>query len=175
MLHIITPCFKPQNLPAIGNSIPREAKWTIAHNKQKIPKEINASIIKCSTNDISDSLNYVLDKVSFKDNDCLLYLLDDNIVHPNLYSTVSDMLSKDFSIMQWGQIFKDGIIRLPPVPYCVPGSMNEATFLVKWKYNRSVRFDKSRDLFFNYALACYNNGPYLMINNYISYYKYLGE
>lgn len=175
MLYIITPCYNPQNLESISSTIPSGAKWIICHHKKNLPKGLKASIIKSSSNNIADMLNYVLDKVAFKEDDWLLYLLDDNIIHPNLYSTISNVLSQDLSIIQWGQIFKNGTIRLPPLSYCLQGSINEASFAIKWKYNRDVRFDSTDNMFVNYAISCHNNGPLLMVSNYISYYKYLGE
>lgn len=174
MLYIITPCYNPQNLESISPTIPNGAKWIIFHHKKKLPKGLKASIIKCSHQEQDKNLNYVLDSVGFNDEDKILYHLDNNIIHPSLYDNIYPHLSLDFSIMQWGQIFKDGVIRLPPVSYCIPGSLDVSSFLISWKYNKNVRFKNVDDMFVNYACECHTNGGCLMIQNYISYYRYLG-
>lgn len=173
MLYIITPCQNPDNLIKISETIPNETKWIICHHKKKLPKGLRASIIKCGQDSTKDMLNYVLNNRAFRDDDRISYLLDDNVIYPYFYNAISQNLSKDFSIMQWGQVHKDGSIRLPPLSYCLPGSIDVSSFLISWKHNKDVRFKDIDNMFAHYAMDCHKNGGCLMIQNYISYYKYL--
>ena len=177
MLYIVTVCQQPNNLSAIHSSIPTKARWIVCYDENIMLSQMNNTTLLPYKNVDGrgvKALNYVLDSFEFSDDDHILYNSDRNIIHPHLYDSVSPLLNNDFSVLQWGQIHKDGVIRLPPMPYCIPGSLDLASFLIKWKLNKNVRFSDIDDHHVYYAMDCCKNGPLAYISNYLCYYNYLG-
>lgn len=178
MLYIITACSRPENLEIMSKTIPEECKWIIVHDDRvAIPNNIsNATILKCEdTGKVGvKAQNFALDNIQLTDDDFVMLLDDDNIIHPNWYSVISQLLHMDFSIMTWGQLHKNGSIRLEPQGNPRVGNIDTASFLVSWKYNKNVRHIV--DLYEHdgvYAQACSKNGRILCVNGYLSYYNYL--
>jgi hypothetical protein len=176
MLHIVTPCYNTQNLATIHTTLPKACSWIVCcPDNINAPQLTNTTLLSCDkTNSVVDLLNYVLDNFPFDNDDHIVYVNDHNIVHPRLYDSVSPLLNQDFSLIQWGQIHKDGVIRLPPMPYCVPGSLDLSSFLVKYNNNKSVRFNPVDQYYAYYAIDCCKNGPIIQVNDYLCYYNYLG-
>jgi hypothetical protein len=178
MLYIITPCSRPENLIAIQPSIPNEAKWIICHDGKNgnIPSSIRASIMLCEDNGFvgAKAQNHILDNYTFNNNDCILFHDDDNIIHNELYSSISPFLNNDFSLMCWGQLNKDNSIRLKPSNKPAIYQIDTASYLVKWKYNKHIRHDTAiYEHDGKYAEDCAKNGPVLTINDFLAYYNYL--
>jgi hypothetical protein len=177
MIYIITACSRPKNLETISQTIPRQCEWVVVHdNKTDIPFLDNAHILKCEdTGTIGiKAQNFALDNLSLKDEDFILLHDDDNIIHPNWYSTVSQLLEHDFSIMTWGQLNKDNSIRLTPQSCPKVGNIDTASFLVSWKYNKHLRH--AVDIYEHdglYAEQSALNGSVLRVDDYLCYYNYL--
>lgn len=176
MLYIVTACFNPRNLPIIRPTIPKDCHWIVClPNNINAPQLTDTTLLSCNKCEKEvDLLNYVLDNFPFSDDDHIVYINDHNIIHPRFYDSISPLLNQDFSLLQWGQIHKDGVIRLPPMPYCIPGSLDLSSFLVKYNKNNSVRFKNANQYYAYYAIDCSKNGPIIQVNDYLSYYNYLG-
>lgn len=176
MIYIITPCSRPENLERISKTIPPECTWVVVHdNKIQSPKIEKAMILKCEDTGIVgvSGQNYALDNLSLCDNDMILLHDDDNIIHPDWYNTVIEYLDKDFSIMTWGQLHKDGSIRLNPSLKPTVNHIDTACFMIKWSYNKNLRHEHVYHHDGLYAEACAKNGPVVCINKYLSFYNYL--
>lgn len=176
MIYIITPCSRPQNLVTISHTIPDECKWVIvSDNRVEIPKLPKIIHLKCEDTGIvgTKGQNYALDNLPLQDEDLILLHDDDNIIHPNWYNIINQYLDHDFSIMTWGQLFKDGTVRLPPLKKPVVNYIDTACFMVKWKYNKHMRHEYVYHHDGIYAEACGKNGPVLCTNQYLSFYNYL--
>lgn len=180
MIYIITPCSRAENLEQISSTIPTECQWVIVYDdKVKILQPIkNAWLMKCHDTGMVGikAQNFALDTLPLNDNDYILYHDDDNIIHHNLYPTISNFLNFDFSIMTWGQLLKNNTVRLPPVNKPEVGKIDTASFLISWKYNKNVRHKigvYEHDGI--YARDCAKNGPTLCINDYLCYYNYLRD
>jgi hypothetical protein len=176
MIYIITPCSRPENLVAISKTIPSECKWIVVHdNKTHVVPIYNATFLVCDDTGPVGTIarNYALDTLPLVDNDLILFHDDDNIIHPSWYTTISQHLHIDFSIMTWGQINKNQTVRLLPTMYPEIGNIDTACFLVRWKYNKEVRhgFFYEHDGLF--AQTCAKNGRIVCINDYLCYYNYL--
>lgn len=179
MLYIITPCSRPQNLSIIANTIPIDSKWIIVHdNHTDMPLINNATFFVCEDTGLvgTKARNFALDNINFSYNDHILFHDDDNIIHPLLYSTVSQVFDHDFSLLCWGQLNKDNSIRLLPPKSIKVGQIDTASFLIKWKYNSHVRH--RTDIYEHdgyYAEECAKNGLVLRLNEFLCYYNYLNQ
>ena len=176
MIYIITPCSRPENLEEISKTIHPLCKWIVVHDNTKPVVPINnATFLVCEDTGYvgTKARNYALDNLPLTDDDFILFHDDDNIIHPNWYDTVSKFLKYDFSILTWGQINRNGIIRLLPTESPKIGNIDTASFLIRWKYNKNVRHEL---LYFHdgvYSEACSQNGPVLCISDFLCYYNYL--
>lgn len=177
MLYIITACSRPENLDAMSKTIPQDCSWVIVHDDRTvIPQTYNAIIMKCDDTGIVGvkAQNFALDNLPLTDDDFVMLLDDDNIIHPEWYSVISRLLHMDFSIITWGQLHKDGSVRLEPQPSPRVGNIDTASFLVSWKYNKHIRHIV--DLYEHdgvYAQTCSMNGPLLCVKGHLSFYNYL--
>lgn len=176
MLYIITPCSRPEKLADVSKTIPDQTKWIVVKDPTTEVDNIeNASIITCKDTGMwgTKARNFALDTIPLKDEDNILFHDDDNIIHPNWYREVLPFLDQDFSILTWGQLNKDGSIRLKPSSAPKVSFVDTASYLIKWKYNKHVRhqFIYTHDGF--YAEDCSKNGKIICLNKYICYYNYL--
>lgn len=178
MLYIITPCSRPENLLTILNTIPKECQWIIGYDGKNgiIPFIPNAIIMNCEDNGFfgTKARNHILNTFKFDDKDNILFHDDDNIIHPLFYKTISSILDNDFSIMCWGQLHKNSSIRLFPTNNPKINHIDTASYLIKWKYNKTVRHNT--ELYYHdglYAEDCAKNGPVYTIDEYISFYNAL--
>lgn len=176
MIYIITPCSRPENLEQISKTIPQECKWVVVHdNKKPAPNINNATFLVCDDTGIvgTKAQNFALDNLPLNDEDIVYLLDDDNIIHPRWYKTVSNWLNYDFSIMTWGQLYKDGSLRLRPTNMPAPNRIDTACFMIKWKYNKNVRHEYVYHHDGIYAETCSFNGNTLCVDDYLAYYNYL--
>jgi hypothetical protein len=177
MIYIITACSRPENLETISKTIPLQCNWVVVHdNKVNTPLLNNAMVLECEDTGMVGikAQNFALDNLPLTDQDFILLHDDDNIIYPTWYSKVSELINYDFSIMTWGQLNKDGSIRLKPQSQPRVGNIDTASFLISWKYNKHIRHKV--DVYEHdgiYAEQCSLNGPLLQINDYLCYYNYL--
>lgn len=176
MIHIVTPCSRPQNLEKISPSIPQHCKWWIIYDSKitNIPFINKANYLYClETGKVgAEGRNFFIENININDNDWIYSLDDDNIIHPDFFNSVLELLDKEYSIIHWGQLKKDGSIRLKPKIGL--NEIDAACFMTKWKFNKNVKYITDRyDYDGIYALDCSQNGPYFTIDKYLCYYNYL--
>lgn len=177
MIYLVTPCSRPENLHIISKSIPDQCKWIVLHESNiTIPNISNMISIVCPKTGFvgADGRNYFVNNFDLNDNDWIYSLDDDNIIHPNMLSTIQPYLNEDISIIYWGQLNKDNTIRLVPRDSIILDTIDAACFISKWKFNKNVRYHTNAYNYDGlYAIDCSNNGPSLKINDYLCYYNYL--
>lgn len=176
MIYITTPCSRPENLKIISKYIPKDCQWVVIHDdKVKIEDDItNAIILKCEDTGFvgASGRNYFIDNWPLQDKDWLYSLDDDNIIHPEWYKNIKHLLDLDYSVIHWGQLNADCSIRL--TPNIEINKIDAACFITKWKFNKAERYNTEKYEYDGiYATTCKNNGPYLTLNKYLSYYNYL--
>jgi len=146
MIHIITPCSRPDNLEIIKKSIPETCLWWVGLDA-KVEKEViveKAKIVKSpySGNFGNMTRNYVMENLQADDSDWVYFLDDDNVVHPEWLEGVSDHL-KNNNFIVWGQLHKNGQIRLKPVTEPRVNRIDTACFMIRWEILKNFRFHES--------------------------------
>lgn len=178
MIYIVTACSRPENLPKIYPTIPKQCTWVIVYDNRIVVPQIDDAIFLVCENTGNWGIkaqNFALDNLVLTDNDFVLLLDDDNIIHPAWYNSIKSLLKIDFSVMTWGQLTKHGEKRVKPTKNPdVGNNCDTGSFLISWKYNKNVRHIE--DLYYHdglYANQCAKNGRVLVVNKYIAYYNYL--
>lgn len=177
MIHIVTPCHRPENLERIKETIPAECNWIIVFDSViENPTYIDGAFCMESgmTGDYgAHNRNFALDKYAFEDNDWITFLDSDNIIHPEWYSSVKGYADADYAIITWGQLSKKSDQRLAPTDSPSVGNIDSASFMVKWRYVSDIRWSTNYTHDGEYARECASRGPLLMLEKYISFYNYL--
>jgi len=208
MIHIVTPCTRPNNLQLISPSIPKECNWIVIFDEKCEPNicdPVNATTITFSENDLQRpwfcsrhyneyynnsnwNRNYVLDNYKFEDEDWIYFLDDDNIIHPNWYESVKELINIDYAMIVWGQLSKSGkhrrnpsnINRLLERTFLIKrGLIDTACFMVKYKYIKDIRWTcdsdhrTARQADGEYAEMCSKTGEVHYIPDYICYFNRL--
>jgi hypothetical protein len=177
MIHIITPCHRVKNLPTIKKSIPKECNWIVVYDKLiEDKKDINGPVILRSGRTGGyggPNISYAFENYPFEDEDWLVFMDSDNIVHPDWYKEVSKHTHKDFVMITWGQYTHDGQIRLLPVTDPQIGNIDNASFMVKWMHVKDLRRTENYVQDGEYAMEAAQRGPVLALNKYIAYYNYI--
>ena len=178
MVYIITPCLRPSNLLHIRNTVPTQhCEWRIFYDSslevidwKNLPypqKKANATGYWGHP-----VRNYALDDINFNDEDWIHFLDDDNIIHPRWWESVEPHLTRDVAMLTWGQLYK-GAPRLEPTTEPRTYYVDTATFMVKWKYCKNIRW--TQDYFADgiFAEEVAKQGEVFAINEYVSYYNFL--
>jgi hypothetical protein len=176
MIYIVTACSRPENLETISKTIPPQCIWVIVHDHNTfVPQEHNAIYFQCEDTGIvgTKAQNHALDHLPLNDDDYVLLHDDDNVIHPNWYDTISKYINEDFSIMTWGQLKKNGEIRLHPTKQPRIDHIDTACFMISWRYNKNHRHKYQYNHDGAYSEVCSKNGPVVCIDDYICYYNYL--
>jgi cellulose synthase/poly-beta-1,6-N-acetylglucosamine synthase-like glycosyltransferase len=177
MIHIITPCHRPKNLNEIRKSIPKECNWIIVFDAiVENPPKIDGAICLESgkTGDFgAHNRNFALDTYQFAPDDWIAFLDSDNIMHPEWIESVKPHLDKDIAMLTWGQLNKDESVRLVPVDVPKVCEIDSASFMVKWKHVRDIRWSRNYTHDGEYAEDCATRGRVLALNKYIAYYNYI--
>lgn len=177
MIHIITPCHRPDNLEEIRMSIPAGCNWIVVFDAMvKNPPEVKGA--KCFQSGMTGDFgahnrNYALDNGGFAPNDWVAFLDSDNIIHPEWFESVQPHLEKDIVMLTWGQINKDNSVRLVPVDVPKACEIDSASFMVKWEHVKDIRWGTNYTHDGEYAEDCATRGRVLALNKYISYYNYI--
>ena len=177
LINIITPCTRPENLSAISESIniPSEHyRWIVVFDAPQIPEMQLPSNCECYAHQNEGSVfgnaqrNYA--KTLINDG-YVMYMDDDNILHPNFWDEVKDCTS---DVVCWKQIRKDGSHCLDAGNFQI-GGIDSACFMVKrsivgdtrW-YNEKYCADGC------FAEDIYNKSPSMnIIEKYLAYVNYL--
>jgi hypothetical protein len=177
MIHIITPCHRPENLDTIKQSIPAECNWVIVYDKlmDDHPDLEGAVVMRSGMTGAfgAHNRNHALENYPFQDEDWVAFMDSDNIVHPEWYESIKPHLDKDFAMITWGQIVKSGEKRLVPVTIPQVGNIDSASYIVKWKYAKQFRWSENYTHDGEYAEEVSKQGRVLALNKYIAYYNYI--
>lgn len=179
MIHILTPCHRPENLDNISKTIPKECNWIIVFDSMvDNPPVVDGAV--CMNSNMtggfgSHNRNYAFDNFPFEDNDWIFWLDSDNIVHPSWYDRVKEFVDSDDDVcmVTWNQVNRNLDIRLSATTEPMVGGIDSASFMCKWKYVKDIRCTDSYFHDGEYAVACAERGKVIAIQENLSYYNYL--
>jgi len=177
MIYIITPCTRPQNLSLMQPTIPNECEWIIVYDKS-VENKLTISGAKILDSPYTghfgnSNRNYALNNLDFKDSDWIYILDDDNIIHPDWYTSVKEVINGDYNMITWGQLNKDDSIRLEPTSSPAPDEIDTACYMVRGKIMKSLRYRLLYEADGIMAKECSCWGNLLMLDQYLCYYNYL--
>jgi len=178
---IITPCRRPFYLSEISPTIPSECEWVIVFDNQvKNEHPVgNAVTLKSSFagfrgyQNKNYGLDYVANNLNPTDDDWVVILHDDNIIHPNWWDNVKGHLNSDHSVITWGQCFSDETSRISPVESPEVGNIDTSQYMVKWSIAKNLRFENVYEADGIYAEEAAKRGTVLKLNQYLGYYNFL--
>lgn len=179
MIHIITPCSRIENISIIANSIPIECTWTVVLDAtvDTLPERLGSNVFVYKSPHTGywghPNRNYALDTITFSDHDWIYALDDDNIIHPRWYDTVKDLTDSALNMVAWGQVWRNGSVRLEPTANPRIGTIDTSSYMVRGHLMRHLRYE------FDYvadgilAERAFQYGGYHVIHDYLGYYNYL--
>ena len=175
-IYIITPCSRVEHLETISKTIPNECIWVIVYdsnyNNQILPYgDIILRPKNVSGNYGKPHINYALDNLKLTYSDWVYVLDDDNIIHPEWYENVTSLCNDNYNILSWGQLWNDKTMRLRPTKHMVFRAVDQASYMWRYGFNPTIRFDESYFGDGTFAEKLGQNSH--CINKYISYYNYL--
>ena len=177
MIHIITPCSRPENLIFLKDSIPEKCNWIVVYDKLAKPtSEIEGATILYSPYTGSagnPNRNYALDTIEFSDTDWIYILDDDNIIHPEWYDKVKDFTADYLNMIAWGQVCKNNSVRLAPSNNPNVGNIDTSCYMVRGKVMKTLRYDMLYEADGIMARQAYEQGGFMMLDQYLGYYNYL--
>jgi len=177
MIHIITPCTRPENLAEMSLSIPKECHWVVVYDESvKDKREVeNATVLHSPYTGFSGNpnRNYALDSIEFNDEDWIYILDDDNIIHPRWYEAVKDINYSHLSMVTWGQVWRNNSVRLQPTAYPSVGNVDTSCYMIRGRVMKRLRY--SLDYVADGIMAehAYVYGGVLKLDDYLGYYNYL--
>jgi len=171
MIHIITPCSRPENLPLVYASIPQDCHWVVVMDASTQPyqksdgfhyflnlvglsggkTEVGMPTVSVSYSQSSGMFgnlcrNQAIDELQAADDDWIYFHDDDNLIHPDWRKGVEPYLESEIPMITWGQLEKDGSVRLPPPKEIWLNHIDTAMYMVRWGSLRNTRFEaKERD------------------------------
>lgn len=176
-IYIITPCSRIEYLSQISKTIPNDCIWVIVYdskNNQALPygdiifrpKNITGGYGK-------PHINYALDNLKLTDSDWVYVLDDDNIIHPNWYENINSFCNNNHNILSWGQLWNDNSMRLRPTEHMVFRAMDQGSYMWRYGFNPTLRFDENYFDDGTFAEKLGQNS--FCINKYLCYYNYLSS
>jgi hypothetical protein len=182
VIHIVTPCSRPENLPALYSSIvanlyEADVKWWIVFDAEAVPAEIdNAPFMELHA--ILGGVaghkqrNYALDRIQ----DGYVYQLDDdNIIHSNFPSIFNYCATEKKSAI-FGQNLGDGRVRVNDRTNIRQTHIDQGQFLVRREHiadTRYVETDYCADGLFIEQIYHKQPDNFLIFNQVASYYNFL--
>jgi len=183
MIHIITPCSRPWNVEHMVDSVPTQCHWVIVYDNKVLdyPDTVPAGHVGNITvlhspytgHSGNPNRNYALDSIIIKDDDWVYILDDDNIIHPQWYTTVLPHLQEDTNMLLWGQLWSNGEVRLHPAIVPGVGNVDTACYMVRGSIMRTLRFQNEYTADGILAREVLIYGKQKVLNEYIAYYNYL--
>lgn len=180
-IFIITPCTRPLNLSIISQSIPSECEWIVVLDDKVKNEHQNerATIVKSPHTGFRGypnknyGLDYIKNNLNPSDNDWVIILHDDNIIHPNWWNSVSKHLDSNHSLITWGQCRFDETPRIGPVETPKVGNIDTSQYMVKWGVAKNLQFEHTYEADGIYAEEAAKHGSVLKLDQYLGYYNYL--
>lgn len=117
--------------------------------------------------------NYALDTILFDDLDWLYVLDDDNIIHPDWYAKVGHIDDPELNIVSWGQVWRNGSIRLPPTSNPRVGETDTSCYMVRGRVMKQLRYDLDYVADGILAEQVVAKGGHLCLHEYLGYYNWL--
>jgi hypothetical protein len=177
MIYIVTTCTRPENLETIKETIPPECVWVVVFDnsiKDSEPADGAINLYSPFTGHWGMSnRNFALDEMEFADEDWIYVLDDDNIIHPDWYEAVKDLNSLELNMINWGQLWDDGSIRLQPAEKPAVDGIDTACYMVRGRLMRSLRYNQQYNADGLLAEQAYGHGGTLKLDSYLAYYNYL--
>ena len=117
--------------------------------------------------------NYALDNLEINDLDWVYVLDDDNIIHPQWYSAVSQINDDTLNTIAWGQAWQNNTVRLEPALYPRVGNIDTASYMVRGRVIKNLRYaiDYCADGILAEQAGSF--GGYLCLHEYLCYNNYL--
>jgi hypothetical protein len=177
MIHIVTPCSRPENLEYLRETIPAGCTWTVfmdySTSKKDVPKGVK--VIRSNLGGAwgHPLRNLALDylQASASDNDYVYFLDDDNVIHPNWFEAVKDSTG-DF--INWAQCFRNGDPRLHATENPRIGTVDTASYMVRVGFIGKARFEYIYEGDGLFAQALMAGNPKIKTHQeYLCYYNYL--
>ena len=185
-LVIITPSLRYKNIPVLYKSINfnKIRKWIIVYDP-KVPldiKQFNHPKIEEYHNDDSNGQvgnqhrNFALTRINTIDkNDFIMFLDDDNIIHPEFWNNIDNMLKQNKKILTFDMIYKDGHIM--DGNHIKVSKIDTAQFIIhKSLVNSKNLFNPHKyeaDGLFIVKIYKKNKKEHLYIPKVMAYYNYL--
>ena len=172
MIHILTPCSRPMNLVMIAPSIPPKCSWKVAFDKSTGVESRGKWYTSEYTGHWGHPIrNEMLSRLKAKPDDYVLFLDDDNLIHPNWYEHVKGATA---DMVTWGQENKDGSLRLRATDQPKVGNIDMGSFMVKYKIAKQLKFTNVYEADGIFAMEAAKKASNIqVINESISYYNYL--
>jgi predicted O-methyltransferase YrrM len=178
---IITPCTRPFNLQTISQSIPKECEWIVVlDNSVKHEHNVdNAVLIKSPHTGFRGytnknyALDYIQNNLNPSDDDWIIILHDDNIIHPNWWESISQHLNSEYSMIIWGQCRFDGSPKINAVDSPKIGNIDTSQYMIKWNVSKNIRFKEVYEADGIFAEEIARQSKVLKIDEYLGYYNYL--
>jgi len=189
-ISIITPVIRPDNLPAVWNSITTDDfEWLIICDTDDLNSFLTESnyirdprvkYIQHSSAGFSLGIsgnpqrNKGLDKAKGK---FVYFLDDDNIVHPDYFKTILPIIQTNTVGVVVAQIFPSGVPRLIAAPDSVqPCHSDTAQFIIPREFIGELRWEPHNycaDGAFFPAIFKEHPDEFVFINKPLCYYNYL--
>jgi hypothetical protein len=177
MIYIITTCTRPENLPVIEKTIPPECTWVIVFDATvENPPIVDGAISIRSPYTGSAGMpnrNYALETLQFSDSDWIYVLDDDNVIHPAWYDAVSQFVDRDLSMIHWGQVWKNGSVRLRPIEKPMTTLIDTACYMVRGSLMKTLRYELHYEADGRMAESAFAVNGSLFLDTYLAYYNYL--
>jgi hypothetical protein len=173
----MTPCSRVENLSKIKPTIPYQCTWVVFFDKKvgNVDDCIGDICIHSENTGFygnplrNEFLDMFQDK--FTDEDWVYILDDDNIIHPEWYSTISTLVEnndKEINFINWGQVDS-----LPPTKNPKIGNIDTASFMYKPNYFRNIRYSMEYTSDGKIAAEIYKVSKPLTLMKYLCYYNFL--
>jgi glycosyltransferase involved in cell wall biosynthesis len=178
---IITPSRRPFNLEFIADTIPQECEWVVVFDKtvKNEHKVENATVIQSNETGFwgnpnrNIGLEYIKNNLNPTDNDWVYIQDDDNIVHPNWWSTIQSYLNTNASIITWGQVWASGEPRTEPTDTPRIATIDTSQYMVRWSVAKNLRFKHIYEADGIYAEEAAKQGSVKKLDQYLGYYNFL--
>ena len=177
MIHIVTPCSRPENLEHLRESIPAGCTWTVfmdySTSKKDVPKGVKVVRSNLGGAWGNPLRNLALDylQASASDIDYVYFLDDDNIIHPKWFEAVKDS-KEDF--INWAQCFRNGDPRLHATDSPRVGNIDTASYMVRLGFMGKARFEYKYEADGLFAQSLMAGNPKIKTHqDYLCYYNYL--
>jgi len=177
VIHIITRCCRPENLPQLQASIPQGCNWVVVfdHEAKAKPAGFGSAQLHSPFTGAwgHQHRNYALDTLTYAPEDWVYFLDDDNIVHPKWHAAIAPFINTDAVFLTWGLATRTDEPSLPPTDHPQLGNIDTASFMVRASALAGLRFQDAYGADGLLAQELASRFPITMIDEYLCYYNYL--